>query len=215
MQAHSAPTASMAVDASGGLIATASTAHELRVWDVSGGFCTHSFTGHRGIILAVLFHSRELLLASAGDDGTVILWDLVAKKKRATLCGHVSAVPALAWSQDEWTLLSAGRDKVVNVWDIRSHTKLRTVAVFDSLEALAVLPPGMSVPGTAGRKVPAQSLFFAAAGESGAVKVWDARTGNSMYEQPSRKGGSHARGVVDVLLRSRAPPRRRHVRLLH
>ena len=103
----------MAVDASGAIVATASTAHEIRLWDVSGGFCTHSFAGHTGIVLAVLFHSRELLLASAGDDGDVLLWNLVTKKKRAALRGHVSAVTALAWTRDEWHLLSGGRDKVV------------------------------------------------------------------------------------------------------
>ena len=44
---HKAPVADMAVDASGGLLATASADRSVRVWDVDGGFCTHSFTGHR------------------------------------------------------------------------------------------------------------------------------------------------------------------------
>ncbi len=44
---HKAPVADMAVDASGGLLATGSADRTVRVWDVDGGFCTHSFTGHR------------------------------------------------------------------------------------------------------------------------------------------------------------------------
>ena len=44
---HKAPVADMAVHASGGLLATGSADRTVRVWDVDGGFCTHSFTGHR------------------------------------------------------------------------------------------------------------------------------------------------------------------------
>ena len=44
---HKAPVADMAVDSTGSLLATASADRSVRVWDVDGGFCTHSFTGHR------------------------------------------------------------------------------------------------------------------------------------------------------------------------
>ena len=44
---HRAPIADMTVDASGGLLASASADRSARVWDVDGGFCTHHFTGHR------------------------------------------------------------------------------------------------------------------------------------------------------------------------
>lgn len=47
MQGHRAPVLHMAVDGSGGLLATASADKSAKVWDIEGGFCTHSFTGHR------------------------------------------------------------------------------------------------------------------------------------------------------------------------
>jgi U3 small nucleolar RNA-associated protein 13 len=47
MQGHKGPIADVAVDSSGGLLATASADRSVRVWDVDGGFCTHAFTGHR------------------------------------------------------------------------------------------------------------------------------------------------------------------------
>ena len=46
-QGHRAPVADMCLDASGGLLASASADRSARVWDVDGGFCTHHFTGHR------------------------------------------------------------------------------------------------------------------------------------------------------------------------
>ena len=85
MQPHKAPISDIAVDASGGLVATASADKEVRVWDVAGGFATHAFKGHAGVVLKVLFHPRQLLLVSAGDDSLVNVWDLVDKRCTATL----------------------------------------------------------------------------------------------------------------------------------
>ena len=50
----------MAVDASGGLLATASADRSVKVWDLQGGFCTHHFTGHRGVVLRVIFHPKQV-----------------------------------------------------------------------------------------------------------------------------------------------------------
>ena len=46
----------MAVDASGGLLATASADRRVLVWDVDGGFCTHAFKGHTAVVNCVQFH---------------------------------------------------------------------------------------------------------------------------------------------------------------
>ena len=199
MQAHNAPTTTMAVDASGALVATGCSAHEIRVWDVPGGFCTHSFSGHNGLVLRVIFHSRELLLASAGDDGTVVIWDLVTKKKKCGLRGHVSAVTALAWSQDEWHLLSASRDKTVVVWDVRTNERMRTIAIFDSIEAMTMLPPGAPVPGVSGNMDPSKAMFFATGGEGGDLKVWDGHTGRCVHTHKRAGGSALARDIVAVL----------------
>jgi U3 small nucleolar RNA-associated protein 13 len=37
----------MALDASGGYLATASADRSIKVWDLAAGHATHSFTGHR------------------------------------------------------------------------------------------------------------------------------------------------------------------------
>lgn len=41
---------------SGGLLATAGADRKVLVWDVDGGFCTHYFTGHKGVVSSILFH---------------------------------------------------------------------------------------------------------------------------------------------------------------
>jgi U3 small nucleolar RNA-associated protein 13 len=78
------------------------------------GHCTHSFRGHKGIVLRVLFHPepRRLLLFTASDDAEVKMWDLKSRSLLASLDGHFSAVTGLGVSPCGGMLLSAGRDKV-------------------------------------------------------------------------------------------------------
>ena len=45
-QGHRAPVADLAVDGSGGLLASGSADRSVRVWDVDRGYCTHAFEGH-------------------------------------------------------------------------------------------------------------------------------------------------------------------------
>lgn len=56
----------MACDASGGLLATAGADRKVLVWDVDGGFCTHFFKGHKGVVTSIMFHPdpNKLLVGS-------------------------------------------------------------------------------------------------------------------------------------------------------
>lgn len=91
-QGHRAPVLDMAVDSTGALLASAGADRAVRVWDVAGGYCTHAFTKHKGIVLRVVIHPRELLVIAATQDAEVLVWDLVSKTMRVSLQGHFSAV---------------------------------------------------------------------------------------------------------------------------
>ena len=45
-QGHQAPVMDLAVDASGGLLASGSADRNVRIWDTDRGYCTHVFEGH-------------------------------------------------------------------------------------------------------------------------------------------------------------------------
>lgn len=95
-QGHRAPVLDMAADSTGALVASAGADRSVRVWDVSGGYCTHAFTKHKGIILRVVIHPRELLVIAATQDAEVLVWDLVSKTMRFSLQGHFSAVTGVS-----------------------------------------------------------------------------------------------------------------------
>ena len=56
VQGHDGPIMAMACHASGGLLATAGADKKVCVWDVDGGFCTHFFRGHTGVVTTIMFH---------------------------------------------------------------------------------------------------------------------------------------------------------------
>lgn len=56
----------MAIHPSGGLLATAGADNKVQVWDVDGGFCTHHFKGHKGVVTSLMFyHDPKRLLVSS------------------------------------------------------------------------------------------------------------------------------------------------------
>lgn len=131
-KAHETPVLAMEYDSTGTLLATGGSDRSVHVWDVPGGFCTHNFRGHTGIVTLVAFHpesaQRELLF-SASDDCTVRVWSLREGGRAGpgggggcclqVLTNHMSTVTGVGVSEDGNTLLTAGRDQIVSVWDLR------------------------------------------------------------------------------------------------
>jgi WD40 repeat protein len=66
---------SLAFHPGGQLLAAASLARTVRVWDVRGGRLVRELAGHDDTVNAVAYSPDGRRLASAGDDYTVRLWD--------------------------------------------------------------------------------------------------------------------------------------------
>lgn len=185
----------MACHSSGGLIATAGADKRVCVWDVDGGFCTHFFKGHQGVVTSIAFHSDPncLLLFSGSDDASIRVWNLESKKCVAVLEKHFSPVTSLALTEDGQSLLSAGRDKVVNVWDLRNYSFKITVPTYEMVEAVCVIQLGTSLSACLGlsklpsgkRKGVSSPIYFLTVGERGIVRIWNTEGAVCIYEQQS------------------------------
>jgi WD40 repeat protein len=73
---------------------------------------------HGGTVRALAYAPGGRLLASGGDDRTILLWDLETGSVRTTLSGHKDWVRGLAFSPDGRRLASAGWDDTLRMWHV-------------------------------------------------------------------------------------------------
>lgn len=158
VKAHESPILVMTIDPTSSLVATGGAEGAVKVWDIKGGYVTHNFRGHGGIISALKFWNSgtQWKLASGSDDYKVRVWDLVKSKCLFTLDSHVSIIRGLDWNEDGTVLISGGRDKIVSIWDTTKGKLKATLPVLESVETVGLF-----------------NGFIYTGGESGEVKLWN------------------------------------------
>ncbi|BFZ62725.1 U3 small nucleolar RNA-associated protein 13 [Saitoella coloradoensis] len=176
-KAHEAPVIVMDADPTSTLIATGGAEGAVKVWDVDGGFVTHHFKGHGGVVSALKFWGEKgggkWYLATGSDDCKVRVWDLVKRTCIAVLDSHVSVIRGLDFSEDGKTLISGSRDKVVNVWDMKTFKLTKTIPTYESLETVGYLSAGTLT------EDPKEQVIYTG-GENGVVRLWSAKTGQEV-----------------------------------
>ncbi|KAJ2332725.1 U3 small nucleolar RNA-associated protein, partial [Coemansia sp. RSA 2681] len=196
-KAHEAPIIAMAIDASSTLVATGSADSTVKVWDIDRGYCTHNFKGHGGLVTAVKFHPSKdkLCLVTAGDDGMIRVWNLGTRKCEAVLESHVSVVRSIDFTSDDdgAHMVTAGRDSVVNIWNWKRRSLLRTIPVYETIEAAGILAPNTQ---TGLDSSSDSSRVIYTGGEKGVIRLWDMDTGKELYEQKKELNAKHT--FVDV-----------------
>jgi U3 small nucleolar RNA-associated protein 13 len=143
---HDTPVSTIETDSTSTLVTTGGAEGFVKVWDVEGGYMTHLFKGHAGLISALKFWGGKVgkwRLASGSEDCKIRIWDLVKKRFFpagylsiddscvAVLENHVSVIRGLDFSSDGETLVSGSRDQVVNYWDMKSFKLKTTLPVYE------------------------------------------------------------------------------------
>ncbi|KAL8999307.1 MAG: hypothetical protein Q9169_001852 [Polycauliona sp. 2 TL-2023] len=210
LKPHATPVITIAIDNSGTLLGTGSADGVIKVWDIRGGFVTHTFRGHNGVISALHFF-ESIAPGTTGDKSTK-----QRKKSRKDAEPAANAMAALA-NRDAATarfrLASGSEDGKIRIWDLSKRKSIATldshVSVIRSFEfsashnALVSASRDKTIivwdadPWGIRRVIPViemvesagfvgQSAFIFTGGDSGRLRLWDSGTGReSTKEQPS------------------------------
>lgn len=203
---HSTPVVVLAVDRTSTLLATGGTDGTVKVWDIAGGYLTHTFRGPSVLVSALRFFevvgraeedarsrgkkgskgdegSNEATvnyrLASGSQDGKVKIWDLHKRKAIANLDSHVSDVTAIDYSPEQDAIVTGSRDKTIIWWDARSWKQRKVLPCLELVEAVGFVDEGR--------------ITFSG-GANGCLRLWDSEIGREL--SPKQAAKSEEEGIV-------------------
>ncbi|KAH0543491.1 hypothetical protein FGG08_002159 [Glutinoglossum americanum] len=225
LKPHSSPVITSTIDHTGTLLATGGAEGSIKVWDIKGGFVTHTLRGHSGIISAL--HFFEIIVAGSHMDNGVSARNRKKGRRKSGAqedADMEDADTAKGDSTRGFRLCSGGEDGQIRVWDLH---KRACVAVLDShvsiVRSLAysskenALVSGSrdktiilwDVRSWKVRKVipileGVESVGFAmdgtliySGGESGTVRLWQTDSGREITREQQVHG--EGEGIVDIL----------------
>ncbi|KAL4808997.1 WD40-repeat-containing domain protein [Aspergillus unguis] len=159
LKPHTAPVVTTATDPTSTLLATGAADGSIKVWDIRGGYITHSFHGHGGVISALCFFQPPV---SENDSKSSS-----KKKKSKRKDGEEEDEEMMDLDPDSATigafrLASGSEEGKVRIWDLN---KRKSIASLDS---------HVSVVRSLSYSIAENALL--SAGRDKTVIVWDMRT---------------------------------------
>ncbi|KAM0335688.1 hypothetical protein ACHAQA_000738 [Verticillium albo-atrum] len=218
LKPHGTPVVVLAVDRTSTLLATGGTDGAIKVWDIAGGYVTHTFRGPSVLVSALKFFevaarakevdsgkkskkgrqdeeeeevkagTTQFRLISGSQDGKVRVWDLHKRKTIASLDSHVSDVQGLDYSPEQDAIVTASRDKTIIWWDARSWKIRKVVPCLELIEAVGFVDEG--------------KLTYSA-GSKGCLRIWDTDTGREVTKDQAAK--AETEGITSAIYRPELP----------
>jgi len=136
----------------------------IRIWDVKSGIIKDSISGHTFTVNKVNLSKDNKFIASAGDDGRIILWDFKTGWPLKVISGKSKYLQSVIFTQDGNSIISCSNgDTLIRVWDIMSGDEIKSFKGHDAAVSSLALNRD-------GDKLVSGSYDFT-------IKIWDVSTG--------------------------------------
>ncbi|MFA5351249.1 MAG: HEAT repeat domain-containing protein, partial [Candidatus Omnitrophota bacterium] len=144
----------------GKILASGSSDHTIKIWDVASGTLLKTLIGYDGTLRSFSFTPDGKSIVSGNVDGTIKFWDIAAGKESNCLTGHLSPIWSLSLSPDGKTLASASIDRTIKLWDVSTGKLLNILTNQGIRFKFAYFSPDGKV--------------LASGGEDAVITFWDA-----------------------------------------
>jgi WD40 repeat protein len=106
-----------------------------------------TLSGHTDIVIGVAFDSTGSRLATAGDDGQVLIRDFETGEVSLSVPGHTAGVRSVEFSPGDSTVLTTSRDGVTKLSDISAAGSREwvTLEATAPLDGLTISPDGSTI----------------------------------------------------------------------
>ncbi|KAK6201268.1 WD40-repeat-containing domain protein [Scheffersomyces amazonensis] len=163
----------------------------ITVWDIEGGYVTHSLKGHGTTVCSLAFYgelnSTEWKLASGDIMGTVKIWDLVKRKCIVTSNEHNSAVRGVGFSEGGEYFMTGGRDDIAIIYNTKNYKPINTYSINEQIECGGFLT------------LRNNKEYFYTAGAENILKVWNIHTGNLVAQSKTPFKTNEELVIIDTI----------------
>ncbi|KAI4159076.1 MAG: hypothetical protein LQ342_006922 [Letrouitia transgressa] len=217
LKPHTSPVITAVVDDTGTLLATGSTDGAIKIWDINGGYVTHTFRGQNGVISALVFFTTVKPESDVRRS--------FSDKKRQNKGRKNIENGSISRDASKIYLASGSEDGKIRIWNLAmsrsvaaldSHVSVvralefsssrnvlvsgsrdKTVILWDTLtwKADKVIPVFESIE-SAG--FIGETLVYTG-GETGRIRLWQTSNGREVTEEQQLGSEGDGDGIVQIL----------------